>query len=77
MHFTLFISYRDPDGPRNEKDTNEERPKLLVLFSGSNYPKLSFSITTDQLARSVLIVSENDSLLGREPQNKIDNFRRF
>ena len=59
--------------PRKEKDTSEERPKLSVLFSGSCSPKLPVSITTDHLARSGLISSENDSLGGREPENKTDN----
>ena len=76
MYYILCRSYRDPDKPRNEKDPSEERPKFLVLFSGSCYPKILVSITTDQLARSGLIAGENDILSGLEPENKTDNFSR-
>ena len=55
---------------------SEQRPKLSVLFSGSCPPKLSFYITIDQLAHSVMISSENDSLGGQEPENKTNNFGR-
>ena len=49
---------------------------MSVSFSGSRSPKLLVSITTDQLARSGLIAGDNDSLRGREPENKIGNFGR-
>ena len=68
--------YRDPHGPRKEKDPSERWLKLLVLFSGYRSSKLSFSITTNQLARLGLIAGENDSLGGREPENETENFGR-
>ena len=55
---------------------SEERLKLLILFSCSRYPKLSLSVSTDQLAPSGLIACENDSLGIREPENENDNFVR-
>ena len=76
MYYTLCRSYRDPDGPRKEKDPSEERPKLLVSFSVSFSPKLSLSVTTDQLVCSWLIADKNDSLGGKEPENKTNNFER-
>ena len=39
-----------------------QRPKLLVSFSGTCYPKLSFSIPTDQLVRFGLIAVDSVSL---------------
>ena len=65
MYYNLFRTYKDPDGPKKEKDPSEEQPKLLVLFSGYRYPKLWVSITTYQLACPILIAGENDSLGGR------------
>ena len=50
---------------------------MSVLFSGSRSPRLSLSITTDQVARSGFIAGENDSLGGREQENKTNNFVRF
>ena len=76
MYQTLCRAYRDPGRIRKEKDPIEERTKLLVLFSISRYPKLPFSITTDQLARSGLISSENDNLGERERENETGNFGR-
>ena len=64
MYFNLCLVYRDPAGPRKEKDSSEERPKLLVLFSVYCSPKLWVSITTYQIACSILISGENDSLGG-------------
>ena len=55
---------------------SEGRQKLWVLFSGSQSPKLLVSIISNQLARSGLIPVENDSLGGRELENKTDNFER-
>ena len=49
---------------------------LSVYLSGSRSPKLSSSITTDQLARSRLIAGDNDSLGGREQDNGTENFGR-
>ena len=57
-------SYRDTDGPRKENNPSEEPNKLLVLLSGYLSPKLSVFITTDQLARSGLMIMETDSLGG-------------
>ena len=74
MNQTLCRYYRDPDGPRKENDPSEERPKLSVLFSGSSYPKLSSSITTDKLARSELIAGNNGSLREQELDTETENF---
>ena len=74
MYWNLCRSHRDPGGPRKENGHSEERPKLLVLFYGSRSPKLSVSIITDQLARSILIAGENDSLGGLESENKTKTF---
>ena len=62
MYYTLCRAYRDPKGSRKEKDPSEQRPKLSVLFSRSRSPKLSLSITTDQLAHSGLIAVDSASL---------------
>ena len=64
MYKTLCRAYRDTDGQRKDKDPSEERPKLSVSFSSSCSPKLSVSITIDQLARFGLIAVENDSVGG-------------
>ena len=77
IYQTLYRSYRDPEGSRNEEDSSEERLKLSVSFSGSHSPKLLVSITTNQLARSVLVAGENDSLGGLELENEINNFCHF
>ena len=61
MYHTFCRSYSYPDRPKKEKDHSEERPELSVLFSVSSPPKLSVSNTTDQLARSGLMVVETDS----------------
>ena len=62
MYYTLCRDYRDPDRPSKENYPSEEWPKLVVSLSSYFSSKLSVSITTDQLARSVLIAGENDSL---------------
>ena len=49
---------------------------MLVSFSGSHSLKVSVSITTDQLARSVLIAGGNDILGGRELDNETENIGR-
>ena len=54
-------------------DPSKKRPQLLVLFSGSHSPKLAISITTDQLAPSVLIAVESASLDELEPENETNN----
>ena len=67
-------------GPWRSKEgkyPSEEHPKLSVLFHSSRYPKLSTSITTDQLARYGLIAAETDSLGGQEPENDTNNFGHF
>ena len=51
-------------------------PMLLVSLASSRSPKLSVSIVTDQLARSGLTFSENDSLGERELDNETNNFGR-
>ena len=55
---------------------DQKQPNLLVSFSCSCSTKLSFSITTDQMARSGLKAGNNDSLGGQEPENETDNFVR-
>ena len=77
MYYTLCRSYRYPDGSSKEKDPSEEQLKLLVSLYGSRSPKLSFSITIDQLAHSGLISGKNDSLGGRKPENKTKKIGRF
>ena len=77
MNYTLCRYYRESDGPRKENDPSEERLKLSVSFYGSRSPKISFSITTDQLVHSRLIAGENESFGGREQENDIENFGRF
>ena len=57
-----------------ENNPSEECLNLLIFLSNSRSPKLSVSITTDQLALSGLIAGENDSLGGQEPDNETDNF---
>ena len=69
-------AYRDTDGPRKENSPSEEPTKLLVLLSGYLSPKLSVFITTDQLARSGLMIMETDSLGGWELENDTNNFGR-
>ena len=49
----------------------------MVSFSCSCSPKLSVSITTDQIARSRLISGKNYSLGGQEPENETNNFSHF
>ena len=63
---------------RNGRSCRSRSPVLFLRFasSGSRPPKLSVSVTTDQLARSGLIAVETDSLGGREPENENDNFGR-
>ena len=75
MYYNLFRTYKDPDGPKKEKDPIEERPKSSALFFDSCSPILSVSIPTNQMTRSGLIASKNDSLSGQEPENETDNFR--
>ena len=74
MYLILCRSYIDPDGPRKETDPIEEWKTLSVLFYGSRSLKLLVSITTNQLASSILIARENDSLGRHEPENETDNF---
>ena len=50
---------------------------MSVSFSSSLPPKLSVSITTDQLGHSGLIAVDTDGLGGREPENETKNFGRF
>ena len=57
-----------------EENYSKEWPNLLVSFSESCFTTPALSITTDQLERSELIYSENDSLGGRELDNKTNNF---
>ena len=75
-------------GREPEKDTNsfgchnriqraqpsKKQPKLLVSFSGSRPPKLSFSPAIKLERASSLVVMNNDSLRELEPENKTDNF---
>ena len=56
--------------------SGEERPKLSASFYSYRLPKLSVSITTNQLVRSGLMVMETGSLGGQEPENETDSFGR-
>ena len=58
--------------------TSQGRKSILVkniqscrsCYPDIFFPKLSFSITTDQLVHSGLIANDNDSLGGRELDNE-------